>query len=47
MFFVEKKTMLFFKGKFLGQRFMQGNDTGLILIYDSHGTVAGVQMGVS
>jgi hypothetical protein len=37
----------FFVGKFLGQRFIQGKDYSLILIYDSKGAIAGVQMGVS
>ncbi len=34
-------------GKFLGQRFIQNKDVSLILIYDSNGAIAGVQMGVS
>ncbi|CAF3715712.1 unnamed protein product [Adineta steineri] len=34
------------QGKFLGQRFMQGKDVSLILIYDSHGNIAGTQMGI-
>jgi hypothetical protein len=33
-------------GKFLGQRFIQGKDYSLILIYDSKGAIAGVQMGI-
>ncbi len=36
-----------FVGKFLGQRFIQGKDVGLILIYDSKGMIAGTQMAVS
>ncbi|CAF4869034.1 unnamed protein product, partial [Rotaria socialis] len=34
------------EGKFLGQRFIQGKDIGLILIYDSKGFIAGTQMAV-
>jgi hypothetical protein len=34
-------------GKFLGQRFIHGDDVGLVLIYDSHGDIAGSQMAVS
>ena len=34
-------------GKFLGQRFIKGNDVGLVLIYDVQGSIAGVQMAVS
>ncbi len=37
----------FFIGKFFGQRFVQGKDVSLILIYDNKGAIAGVQMGVS
>ncbi|CAF0775176.1 unnamed protein product [Adineta ricciae] len=34
------------QGKFLGQRFIQGKDVSLVLIYDSNGHIAGVQMGI-
>jgi hypothetical protein len=34
------------QGKFLGQRFIQGQDVSLILIYDSKGAIAGVQMAI-
>ncbi|UJR07059.1 hypothetical protein I4U23_011347 [Adineta vaga] len=33
-------------GTFLGQRFIKGNDIGVILIYDIRGTLAGVQMAL-
>jgi len=33
-------------GKFLGQRFIRGNDVGLMLLYDSHGLIAGIQTGI-
>ncbi len=42
---IQKK--IFFIGKFFGQRFVQGKDVSLILIYDNKGAIAGVQMGVS
>ena len=34
------------EGKFLGYRYIQNNDVSLILIYDSDGVIAGIQMGV-
>jgi len=34
------------EGKFFGQRFIQGKDVSLILIYDSKNAIAGVQMGI-
>ncbi len=37
----------FVVGKFLGQRFIHGQDFALILIYDSKGAIAGAQMAVS
>jgi len=33
-------------GKFVGQRLMKDNDLGLILIYDTQGNIAGVQMAL-
>ncbi len=47
IFLFEKNNRLFFAGKFLGQRFIQGKDYSLILIYDSKGAIAGSQMAVS
>lgn len=35
------------QGKFLGQRYMQGQDVSLILIFNIQGAIAGVQMAVS
>ncbi|UJR25952.1 hypothetical protein I4U23_007300 [Adineta vaga] len=34
------------QGKFLGQRFIQGKDVSLVLIYDSKGFIAGTQMAI-
>jgi len=34
------------EGKFLGQRFMKNKDIALILLYDTQGTIAGVQMAI-
>jgi hypothetical protein len=45
LFFESKRHVLL--GKFLGQRFMKDKDIALILLYDTQGTIAGVQMAVS
>jgi len=34
------------EGKVLGQRFIKDKDVGVILIFDTKGTIAGVQMGI-
>ncbi|CAF1227527.1 unnamed protein product [Rotaria sordida] len=34
------------QGKFVGQRFIKNKDVGVILIYDSKGFMAGIQMGI-
>lgn len=34
------------RGKFLGYRYIENNDVSLILIYDHHGDIAGIQMAV-